>query len=345
MVSFVIRMVNASMYQRIRLWSGIVSIGSNLAIIVALYISAGWWAAMLVNPWLAVAVLGVIPFAIALANLPFEILVGHACESAAMRTRQSLKSWLVDWMCEASQTSIAQVLGLMFFYGVALLHGDVKWAIASAMGVGFLLVALRLHMLPSRRIRRSFPEDDEFSIQVIDELARLGVRNAKFVWVEQEEVSAVNGGILPFGQMFILSTTVRDHLKPCEVALLCAREHWMRNHQAGSRTATMIAVAWLIVGVGLALAVPAANAVQSALGGSAVISVWSFVALFVWPRLNHRWMRKGDHYLARLTTPADARSLLTKIQMLNHSDISLPATKAGVFHPIPPLQSRIESLP
>lgn len=340
-VWFVSLGVNASSYQRIRLWSGIVSIGANLGIICGLYLSAPWWSSALAGHVAPIALLVALPFAIALANLPFEILSGHACESAANRTCQPLGGWLKDWVREVSPICFAQAFGLLFFYGFAVVPGGIQLAFAALISLAVIAVGL----LRVGSAGREFPDDDDFTRRTIDEMEKLGARNVKIEWVELADERTVNGGLRPFTNTILLSTSVREQLSPREAALLCAREQWLKCNHAGSATATWIAAGWLLLGVGFALAVPAANPVQAAIGGAAVVSIWSFAALFVWPPLNQKWTRRGDDYLARVSSSDEARTLLAKIQNLNQTDVTLPPGKASVFHPIPPLASRIESLP
>jgi hypothetical protein len=337
--------VNASSYQRIRLWSGIVSIGANLGIIFGLYLSAPWWSSALTGHVAPIALLVVLPFSIALANLPFEILSGHACESAANRTCQSLGDWLQDWAREVAPICFAQAFGLLFFYGFAVVPGGIQLAFAALTSIAVVALGLLRMGSMGRTVRCEFSDDDDFTRRTMDEREKLGVKNVKIEWADLADETTVNGGIRPFANTILLSTSVRGQLSPREVALLCAREQWLKCNHAGSAAAAWIAAGWLLLGVGFALAVPAANPMQAAIGGAAVVSMWSFAALFVWPPLNQKWARRGDNYLARISSPHEARTLLTKIQTLNQTDVALPPGKANVFHPIPPLASRIESLP
>ena len=106
----------------------------------------------------------------------------------------------------------------------------------------------------------------------------------------------------------------------------------------------MIAGTWLLVGAGLALTVPAANAIQAALGGAAVVSLWSFLALFVWPTLNRRWMSEADRVLLQYAPTEEIQALFEKVQQLNGTDTALASAKTAIFHPIPPTQDRINAL-
>ena len=99
-----------------------------------------------------------------------------------------------------------------------------------------------------------------------------------------------------------------------------------------------------LLGVLLALLLPSVNSVQAGLSGAAIMTTWCFLALFVWPTLNRVWMRHADSFLASLATPGEVRDLLSKIERLNATDISLSPAKTTVFHPIPPLQDRLSNL-
>jgi hypothetical protein len=74
------------------------------------------------------------------------------------------------------------------------------------------------------------------------------------------------------------------------------------------------------------------------------MTTWCFLALFVWPSLNRVWMCNADTFLATLATPGEVRDLLSKVERLNATDISLSPAKTAVFHPIPPLQDRLSNL-
>jgi len=106
----------------------------------------------------------------------------------------------------------------------------------------------------------------------------------------------------------------------------------------------VIVEVWILLGILLTRYMPVKNSVQAGLDGVAVMTTWSFLALFVWPTLNRRWMRQADSCLASLANPKEARDLLTKIERLNATDISLPVAKTAVFHPISPLQDRLSNL-
>lgn len=55
-------------------------------------------------------------------------------------------------------------------------------------------------------------------------------------------------------------------------------------------------------------------------------------------------MSKADAFLASLAPSEEVRELFSKIARLNATDISLAPAKTAVFHPIPPLQDRLDRL-
>ncbi len=336
--------MNNCAYQRIRLWSGIVSIGCNLGLIGALYLSAFWWEAMISSAGVAAGVLAAIPFLIAAGNLPFDILTGHAVETFANRTRQPLREWFSDWSKGAIHAATAQAAGLLLFFLAAQFSSIWKWPIV--FGIVVVVVVLVLLQLQRGDTDLDGANDGplaDFEARLASELKSLGVALPRVRWIHDVEIDPVNGCIPPFGCRLHLSSNVSRHLTPREAALLCLREVWIAKSGRG-RAGAMIAGAWLLAGVGLALTVPAANAIQAALGGAAVVSLWSFLALFVWPPLNRRWMSEADRILLQHASTEEIQAVFKKVQKLNATDTALSSAKTAIFHPIPPTQDRINAL-
>jgi hypothetical protein len=107
--------VDPSRYQRVRLWSGVTSIGSNLAFVWSLALTSSLWAGGC-SGILAVAItlLGA-ALVMTAANLPFDILCGHAVETALDRTDQSFGDWLLDWFRNRAMTAAGLWTGMAFF--------------------------------------------------------------------------------------------------------------------------------------------------------------------------------------------------------------------------------------
>ena len=328
-------------YQRIRLWSGITSIGANLAMIWGLALSASWWAmgfsglGLLVIPALLLAV----AILLTLANLPFDVLSGHAVEQAVGRTGQSASDWLADWIRGRFVTLIGLWIGMIYF---SVIHQ------ASRSGTTILIVAagavviLLFLLVPAGDSAPAGSSKEVFERSMNAELQSLGVTPRPVRWFDLGDEESVNGCITPRG-LLSLSATVAQWLTPREAALMASREEYYRKF--GTWLFTLLIVAsWTLLGILLATLIPSANAVQAGLIGAAVMSSWCFLALFVWPTLNRFWMNRGDAFLASLASPAEVSDLLSKIERLNATDISLSAVKTAVFHPIPPLQERLSKL-
>lgn len=335
--------MTASAYQRIRLWSGIVSIGSNLGAIWALYFSAAWWSYGLGSAS-AIAILVVIPFGLAVANLPFEILTGHACETAAGRTEQTLTSWLSDWLRGAIPSAVAQSVGFLLFYFASNLDGPSRWLIAA--GVALLIMVVTYASLPLRLARRAALKSSElarYEREVEREFEAAKMQAPRICWVNDSDLTTVNGAIPAFGRILFLSTNVAQQLTPRETMLMVLREVWF-SQTGTSRMVVLIAMLWLLAGVLLALGMPGVTGSQTAIGGAAVVTTWCFAALFVWPACNRVWMRQADRFLLTVAPVGEIRDVLAKVQQLNATDTELSTGKAAVFHPIPPVQDRIRAL-
>ena len=328
-------------YQRIRLWSGITSIGANLAMIWGLALSASWWAmgfsglGLLGIP----AVLLAVAILVTLANLPFDVLSGHAVEQAVGRTGQSAGQWLADWIRGRLVTMIGLWIGMIYFSALHQASRSGTMILIVAAGVMVILLFLLVPAGDSAPVGSS---KEVFEKSMNAELQSLGVTPRPVRWFDLGDEETVNGCITPRG-LLSLSATVAQWLTPREAALMASREECYRK--SGTWLFTLLIVgSWTLLGILLSTLIPSANAVQAGLIGAAVMSSWCFLALFVWPTLNRFWMNRGDAFLASLASPAEVGELLSKIERLNATDISLSAVKTAVFHPIPPLQERLSKL-
>lgn len=326
-------------YQRIRLWSGITSIGANLALIWGLALSASSWSFGFAGGFEVPAVLLAVAVLVTLANLPFDLLVGHAVERAVGRTVQPVGRWLSDWIHGRFFTLIGLWIGMVCFS--AIHHAPHHAVVSLILAAGIIVIILFL-LVPSGYPSPKGSSQEGFEKNMGAELLSLGVKPRPVRWFDLGDGETVNGCITPWG-LLSLSLTVAQWLTPREAALMAAREEHYRR--SGIWLVTLVIVAaWTLMGIWLATLMPSSNAVQTGLIGAAVMSFWCFLALFLWPSLNRIWMNNGDAFLASLAGPEEVGQLLSKIERLNATDISLPAMKTMVFHPIPPLQERISKL-
>jgi hypothetical protein len=331
--------VDPSNYQRIRLWAGITSIGTNLALIWGLAFSAAWWASSFAGPLVTATVLLAVATLITLANLPFDLLVGNAVELAASRLREPSTGWMGDWIRHRMLTLAGLWTGMLFFSLFAQIPQP--WMPVLLVAAGVLILILLLLVPAGLSSTPSTPEE-AFEKDLERELKSLSVNPRPVRWFDHGDSETVNGCITPRG-FLSLSTTVAEWLTPREAALMAAREEYYRR--SGKWIVILgIVTLWTLLGIFLARFLPSVNAVQAGLNGAAVMSSWCFLALFVWPSVNRVWMRNADEFLAALTSPEEVRDLLSKIERLNATDIELPTAKTAVFHPIPPLQDRISNL-
>jgi hypothetical protein len=330
-------------YQRIRLWAGITSIGANLALIWGLSLSAAWWAAGVSGTLTTSVLLLAVALLITAANLPFDMLTGSALERAAGRIQESTSEhstpWLKDWIHYRTQTAAGLWIGMLFFAGIHQATGF--WAVAMMLAAGLLILTLFL-VVPAGHSSSKGSSEQMFEKNLESELKSLGVSSRPVRWFDHGDSETVNGCITPLGYLS-LSTTVAQWLTPREAALMAAREECYRR--SGTWIVILgIVLVWTFLGILLIRLLPGVNPVQEGLYGAAVMSSWCFVALFVWPSVNRIWMRNEDEFLAALTSAKETRDLLSKIERLNATDIALPPVKTMVFHPIPPLQDRLNEL-
>lgn len=331
--------MDPTLYQRIRLWAGITSIGSNLALIWGLAITSSMWAHHFSSALsTAFALLGAAAL-VTLANLPFDILTGDAVERAAGRVTQSTARWMQDWLRGRAITLLGLWTGMLFFsFLPRMSQGSLHWVMLAAAMVTLILFL----MVPAGHpaARNSTNEDFEMNLRL--ELKALGLKVRQIRWFNFGDAETVNGCITPRG-ILSLSDSVARSLTPREAALMAAREEFYRRSGAWMLLLGIV-VAWTLLGILLANMAPRLSPLQAGLSGSAAMSTWCFLALFIWPSLNRIWMRKADAFLVSLATPAEVRSLLVKVERLNATDISLSPAKTLVFHPIPPLQERLNRL-
>jgi hypothetical protein len=331
--------VDSTHYQRIRLWSGITSIGANLALIWGLALSASWWAIEVRGALAVSAVLVAAATVATIANLPFDMLSGHAVEYAVGRTGQSASRWLLDWIRGRFVTLTGLWIGMVYFSAINQAPG---YAAASLILVAGVAVILLFLLVPAGYPAPKGSSHEMFEKNMASESVSLAVKSRPVRWFDLGDHETVNGCITPRG-FLSLSTTVAEWLTPREAALMAAREEYYRRSGAWILI-LLIVLVWTLLGILAASLLPSMNPVQAGLNGAAVMTTWCFLALFVWPTLNRFWMRRADSFLASLATPGEVRDLLSKIERLNATDIALSPAKTAVFHPIPPLQERLSNL-
>jgi hypothetical protein len=331
--------VDSTHYQRIRLWSGITSIGANLGLIWALALSASWWAAGFSSVLAVSLTLLAAAILMTLANLPFDMLSGHAVEVAVGRTGLSANRWCSDWIRNRAMTLAGLWVGMVFF---AVFHSVTgHWAFLMPLAAVVLILILFL-MIPAGHICSSGSLEESFEKKLKEELKALQAIPRQVRWFDHGDLETVNGCITPRG-FLSLSTSVVQLLTPREAALMAVREECYRRSGTWI-VILLIVMIWILAGILMTRLLPGENPVQAGLNGAAIMSAWSFLALFVWPTLNRVWMRNADEFLASITSAAEVKVLLSKVERLNATDIVLPPAKTAVFHPIPPLQDRLTNL-
>jgi hypothetical protein len=245
-----------SKYQRFRLWSGITGIGLNLAMVWAAYVFALFLSEPLEairGGWIAVAALGV-ALVFTLAMLPFDILVGHAAESAMGRVTTPLRDWLKNWFQNLPVFLFGTTFGISLFAWAAPAAWGATWV---ALGVVALLAVLVIVSIPKLINRTasigSEPELEEATNNV---LRSLDAETVQLRVVEDGGQEGVNGMMMPFrpGTLYI-NRAAAENLQARELALLTLRERGFQS-SGGTATALIATVGWVITGCLLAMTLP-----------------------------------------------------------------------------------------
>ncbi len=345
----------ATNYQRVRLWSGVTAIGSNLALAWGLYLLSPRIERLLVG-WPMAAQLLLIVLGGMFALLPLEILVGHCVERMVERNSQEFRAWLGDWWRGVTRYAIATTLG-----GMALGFGSILWwpwklAVGALLLIAAFITAEQFFRLIPKAWRPVESPDPAFAASLREECLELHIPPAHLGWIDDSDDFAVNGAVASPVMMssreengmiipaVALSTSVVRYLQPRQAALLVARELFFLE-SGYRRTALLLSVFWLACALGLAWTVPLGDSVLvSALGAMALISTWCVLSLFLWPALSRKWTRKADEFLLTIAPPEEVRDLLIAVQELNASDPTLSPAKQYIFHPIPTLENRLKAL-
>ena len=151
--------MDPTLYQRIRLWAGITSIGANLALIWGLALTCPMWAHRFTSTLSTAVALFATAALVTLANLPFDILIGDALERVAGRLTQPTASWLKDWTRGRAVTLLGLWTGMVFFsYLPRVPEGSLKWVM---LGVAIVTLILFL-WVPAGRPAAQGSSTEEF---------------------------------------------------------------------------------------------------------------------------------------------------------------------------------------
>jgi Zn-dependent protease with chaperone function len=185
--------------------------------------------------------------------------------------------------------------------------------------------------------------------QVAQELRSVGIESPKLQFYDHGERSLA-GGWAGIGKLRVLfvAKTLWD-LPPRTAAALLSRE--IAHLNLGHRWLSFLAaLAWTLAGCVVASVVLPSRWQESpgalVFALAAVLSTWAWVSLlFVFPALGRWQVLSADR--AMLTsgfTLEESLDALAALSECNKPDETLPPVIAFVFHPIPPMSVRRESL-
>ncbi|MGF1679310.1 MAG: hypothetical protein ACFCUX_08955 [Candidatus Methylacidiphilales bacterium] len=356
--------LDSSSYQRVRLWSGVTTIGLQLTAVWSLYLMVLPLHALPEHPLFVLLAGLVFTLGWAALFLPLEILTGHAVESAVGRTRQPLFKWLQDWFKSQLLTLPGIGIGFCLFAWIAPLNWSTTLGVATLLFFLVWLFTRFLNLLFNALMRPYLKHHPELEHNINQQLEKWSCSPIKLSILDDGGDEGVNGMIMPGKPPsipFTINAHASDSLTPWELAALAAREQWFMKSQfcmnfkikflrISPRTLShLVCSFWIATGFIIAcsfpgLILPAHHAIHYALGGLALFTTWCFLALLTWPPLSNHHMLQADAHLVSLIGAESTQNLLEKIQRLNGSDTHLHAAKEHVFHPIPSLNRRIQSL-
>jgi len=332
--------MSAEEYQRIRLWAGITGITLNTALVWAAYFVAPWFQFIDIPYLLLLAVWNAGAFAI---MWPYDVFSGYVLEKAANRNGQSFAAWSRDWFEGAGLAWLAFLFaGLVFGYGFYLAP-ELRIALYAVLLIPAGLVAFHPHRITPRRWTGK--PDETYETELQEALHDMVQPPVKIIWFDEADPLSVNAYAQPTASdTIVLSSNARGHLTPKQAALLCTRQRVLQMFPV-SKLAPLLLIGWLFVGVGVAAYLPSTGKLTSAMAASAVITTWCLVALFVLPVFSRHLNIAADRALAKIAGRERTIELLELLQRLNATDRRLPTAIATVFHPIPPLETRLDRIP
>jgi hypothetical protein len=329
----------ATHYQIIRLWSGMFSIGCHLTLVWVAFLLVLWMPASLYVsiPWLMWLILILVGFN-SFAFF-FDRLVGYEVERLYHGTTQSLKEWRSDWWYGVLASSITMLIGLsLWVLGRTFLPFGVVLAGALACATAVLII---LPSWQARSCRLKGKKSVETEVLILLQQWNVPVRQIH--WYADGSLNTLNGMFLPFNRQTIWLTEAVARLSARNIALLIRRESWFLR--SGCNLVSIgIVLGWLALGLTAAWLMPAQTSLQQAVSLAAIMTTWCFAALFVWPPLNSMVMTWADRSLRDIATTEEIAALLRLLQETNATDLALSEGKAQVFHPIPPLEIRVNAL-
>lgn len=332
--------MTAEEYQRIRLWAGVTGITLGTALVWAAYLAAPWFQfidipyALLLGIWNAAALL---------LLWPYDVFTGFVLEKSAGRFPGSFLRWNRDWLVGILPVWIAfEVAGLIFGYGFYL-EPPLRGALYALLLIPAGLTAFHPQWFTPPAWRGT--GDPEYERAVAHEIHEFVQAPIELKWFREEDPFSINAHAEPTSSdTVVLSENARQHLTPRQAALLCIRQRILQMFPT-SKFAPLALLAWLLLGALAAASMPSTGKLSAAMAASAVLTTWCLVALFVLPAISRMANLGADRALAKIAGRGETIDLLETLQRLNATDRRLPRAIATIFHPIPPLETRLDHLP
>ena len=321
-------------YGRARLWVGITAVGSIVTLATGALV-AGLPAAVdtLVSPGLGSTLPALAAYAAAHAaiQLPFDLFGGYLLPAQYGRSGHGRLIFLGRLL-----RGVVVYAGVVFVGLVALLAGGrvggVWGAVAAGAVLSFLLLWRRLAVARS--------------------IARLGVEPSadplSDVVVSSDD-EGFTGGVLGVvrPRQSVLPARWQSSLTPQQLAYVRLRRQ-LAGTSGTWRRGRALALAFTLSGIALSATMVGSDRLGTA-GGTVELSLWftlwSFVGLLILPTVSRRGVAELDTY-AHSAGVSEALAKATARALDAHQDDEpqRPALVETIFHPIPSVENRDESV-
>lgn len=330
-------------YARARLWLGISSVGTlTLAVFIALMAGLPRRFPSEQSLLNDLGGLSLVLLAYLLISAPFDWLGGFFLPRHHGRPHPPAGSFLRGWL-----TGIASHALVMLLCGVVLLQLSRRFGEAggilgfAALSLGLLVFQFPLARLVGglgyRRWGKDLPEAPGTRADGRG-IVLAGARDEGFV-----------GGLvgLPGRELLVLPEAWLRALRPDELSIQLARRQ--AAVATGSRLrGVLLALAWNLAGFTLSARLTESD--TASLSGLVTTSLgftlWSFLGLLLLPTPSRSGVFEVDQAMrAQDFSPAAVESLLRTLDARQDGESVRPAGVETIFHPVPALLSRLESLP
>lgn len=317
-------------YARARLWVGISGVGI-VVVLSVLALRFGWANSLLPtttsSPGRDVLALAAVLLAHAAILAPFDLLGGYVLPRRFGRSGVSLRTFLGGWL-----RGISVQLGIVLLSAVVVLSaGRVGGLFGAAAAFAVVMVLLVICQWAIASLMANLVETD---------------RQADVSFIRSGDPGFTGGVVgVPGRERFLVPRQWLEVLQVEGVAVELARWNAMLTAR-GRILGLSVAFGWNLVGFLVAAQLPAAGVdtvaglVTLALG----FTLWSFLGLLLLPSLSRPAVHVADRLARESVRPVVLERTLRRLDRQQDDEPERAATIETIFHPIPSVARRVESL-